>query len=78
VTTEVDEILTQLRLAGERRNRASRHTAHGMAERAAALADIRAYAAEARRLKVTHRQLADAVGVKRSAWFELMNGTVQS
>jgi DNA-binding XRE family transcriptional regulator len=50
----------------------------GLAVRAAALADIRAYAAEARRLKVTHEQLAEAVGVKKSTWYKIVNGTVKS
>jgi hypothetical protein len=78
MTTEADEILTQLHQAAERRSRASRHTMEGLAVRAAALADIRAYAAEARRHGVTHEQLAEAVGVKKSTWYEIVNGTVKS
>jgi hypothetical protein len=78
MSTETDEILTQLREAGARRNAASRHTPEGLAARAAALADIRAYAAEARRLKVTHERIAAAIGVKHAQWFNIMNGKVRT
>jgi hypothetical protein len=78
MNTDVDAILAQLREAGNRRNTASRHTPEGLAARAAALADIRAYAAEARRLKVTHERIAAAIGVKHAQWFNILNGKTRT
>jgi CRP-like cAMP-binding protein len=78
MSAEVDEILTQLRQAGERRRAASRYTSDGLRTREAALADIRAYGAEARRLKVTHKQLADTLGVGDSTWYAILSGTRKS
>jgi hypothetical protein len=78
VSTEVDEILTQLRLAAERRRRASRHTEEGLPVRKAALADLRAYGAEGKRLKLTQEQMYTAAGLGHSQWNDIMMGRVKS
>jgi hypothetical protein len=78
MTTETEQLLTQLREAGHRRNQASRHTLEGLQIRTKALEDLRAYGAEGKRMRLTQEQMYTAAGLGHSQWNDIMNGRVKS
>jgi hypothetical protein len=72
---EREALLAQLREAGDRRATYSAHrTLAGRQELAAAYQDIRVLAAEAGRLGITKLQIAEAVGLKRAALYNVLTG----
>jgi hypothetical protein len=73
-TTEADELIAQLEDAGERRASANRHKLAGLQQLAKAYEDIRAYTAEASRLGVTKKRVAEAVGLSRQGLDNILTG----
>jgi hypothetical protein len=72
---EAERLIQQLRDAGDRRASANRHRLEGMQQLNAAYEDIRVYAAEAERLGITRKQVADAVGVTRQQLHNILTRT---
>lgn len=66
VTTEQTAELDRLREAGHRRGTANRMTLTGRTQLDQAYADIRVLEPEAKRVKLTRDQIAEAVGVSRA------------
>jgi ParB-like chromosome segregation protein Spo0J len=73
-TTEADELIAQLEDAGQRRASANRHKLAGLQQLAKAYEDIRAYAAEASRLGITKKRVAEAVGLSRQGLDNILTG----
>ena len=72
---EREALLGQLREAGERRAlHSAQRTLAGRQELAAAYQDIRVLAAEAGRLGLAKIQVAEAVGLKRAALYNVLTG----
>lgn len=72
---EQEALLVQLREAGERRAaHSAQKTLAGRRELEAAYQDIRVLAAEAGRLNLTKLQVAEAVGLKRAALYNVLSG----
>jgi CRP-like cAMP-binding protein len=74
VEDEVAELIEKLRDAGARRASANRQRWDGMQQLATAYGDIRTYAAEAERIGITRKQIAEAVGVSRQQLYNILVG----
>lgn len=75
--TEADraQLLADLREAGSRRaEHSSSRTLAGRQALNQAFEDIRVLAAEAERLRVTKLEVAEAVGLKRAALYNILSG----
>jgi hypothetical protein len=73
-TMERDQLLEQLRDAGERRATANRQTLDGLTQLKKAYEDIRVYSAEARRLHMPWPRIGAAVGVSRTQLHNIITG----
>jgi hypothetical protein len=75
VEDEAAELIEQLREAGVRRASANRHHLDGMRQLSKAYEDICVYAAEAARIGVSRKQIAEAVGVTRQQLHNILTRT---
>ena len=73
-TTEAAELIAQLEDAGQRRASANRHKLAGLQQLAKAYEDIRTYTAEASRLGITKKRVAEAVGLSRQGLDNILTG----
>jgi len=77
VEDEVAELIEKLRAAGARRASANRHRWDGMQQLTTAFEDIRVYAAEAERIGVSKKRIAEAVGVSRQQLHNILTGATK-
>lgn len=74
VDTDTGSLLMQLRDAGERLRGANRHSPEGQAAKILAYDDIRAWGAEAFRLGVTKRKIAETVAISATQLDNILTG----